>query len=139
MDANNAYLLYIYFHNLCVNTRAYTGGKGSVPPTETQSFHTFQILNSRVKNFKKLVWCSFSALRRLYTWTRATMTEVRMKNLFRMYIHPNRMGAIRDSVVKHLFLNAKPRTLEFGGSKRPFFNFLNIEFNLLYDHCNAVL
>jgi len=67
------------------------------------------------------------------------MTEVRMKNLFRMYIHPNRMSAIRDSVVKQLFLNAKPRTLEFGGSKRPFFDFFNIEFNLLYDHCTAVL
>jgi len=51
------------------------------------------------------------------------MTEVRMKNLFRMHIHPNRMGAIRDSEVKQLFLNAKPRKLEFGGSKRPFLVF----------------
>ena len=41
------------------------------------------------------------------------MTEVRMKNLFRMHIHPNRMAAIRDSQVKQLFLNAKPRRLEF--------------------------
>ena len=52
------------------------------------------------------------------------MTEVRMKNLFRMRIHPNRMGAVRDSEVKQLLLNAKPRKLEFGGSKRPFFVFL---------------
>ena len=38
----------------------------------------------------------------------ATMTEVQMKNLSRMHIHPNRMGAIRDREVKQLFLNAKP-------------------------------
>ena len=57
-------------------------------------------------------------------WTRATMTEVRMKNLFRMHIHPNRMGAIRDSEVKQLFLNVNPRRLEFGGNKRPFLLFL---------------
>ena len=45
------------------------------------------------------------------------MTEVRMKNLFRMQldIHPNRM------ILKQLFLNAKPRRLEFGGSIRSFF------------------
>ena len=51
------------------------------------------------------------------------MTEVRMKNLSRMelHIHPNRMGAICDSEVKQLFLNAKLRRLEFGGSKRTFF------------------
>ena len=42
------------------------------------------------------------------------MTEVRMKNLSRMQIHPNRMGAIRDSEVKQLFLDAKPQRLEFG-------------------------
>ena len=82
---------------------------------------------------------SFSALRRLYMWTRATMTEVRMKNLARMHIHPNRMGAIRDSEVKTLFLNAKPRRLEFGGNKRPVFSFF---FNLdliNFFHCTAVL
>ena len=56
-------------------------------------------------------------------WTRATMREVRMKNLFRMHIHPNRMGAIRDSKVKQLFLNAKPGRLEFGG-RRTFLGFL---------------
>jgi len=31
------------------------------------------------------------------------------------HIHPNRMN------LKQLFLNAKQRRLEFGGSKRPFF------------------
>ena len=51
------------------------------------------------------------------------MTEVRMKNLFRMHIHPNLVGAIRDSEVKQLSLIAKPQRLEFGGSKRPFFVF----------------
>ena len=45
-------------------------------------------------------------------------------NLSRMHMHPNRMVAIRDSEVKQLFLNAKPRRLEFGGSKRPFLVFL---------------
>ena len=46
------------------------------------------------------------------------MTEVRMKNLFRMQldIHPNRM------ILKQLFLNAKPRKLEFGSKKGIFFN-----------------
>ena len=33
------------------------------------------------------------------------MTKVRMKNLFRMHIHPNRM-VIRDTELKQLFLNA---------------------------------
>ena len=47
------------------------------------------------------------------------MTEVRMKNLSRLQIHPNRIGAIRDNEVKQLFLNAKPQRLAFGGSKRP--------------------
>ena len=48
-----------------------------------------------------------------------------MKNLFRMPIHPNLMSAIRDNKVKQLFLNAKPRRLQFGGSERPFLLFLN--------------
>ena len=42
------------------------------------------------------------------------MTQVRMKNLLRMHIHPNRKGAIRDYEVKQLFLNAKSRRFEFG-------------------------
>ena len=50
------------------------------------------------------------------------MTEVRMKNNA-LHIHLNRMGAIRDSEVKQLFLNAKPGRLEFGG-RRPFLGFL---------------
>ena len=44
-----------------------------------------------------------------------------MKNLFRMHIHTNRMGAIK---VKQLFLNAKLLRRKFGGSKRPFLVFL---------------
>ena len=35
------------------------------------------------------------------------------------------MSAIRDNKVKQLFLNAKPRRLQFGGSERPFLLFLN--------------
>ena len=68
------------------------------------------------------------------------MTEVRMKNLFRMLIaHSSlfRMVAIRDSEVTQLFLNAKPQKLEFGCSKRPF---LIIYLDLIYfGHCTAVL
>jgi len=36
------------------------------------------------------------------------------------------MGAIRDSDVKQLFLNAKPRSLEFGGSKNHFLLFFKL-------------
>ena len=57
-----------------------------------------------------------------------------------MHIHPNRMGAIKDSEVKELFLNAKPRRLDFGGSKRPFFLFFLFGFNLLYSfHCRFII
>jgi len=63
------------------------------------------------------------------------MTEVQMKNL--MHIHPNRMGAIRDREIKQLFLKAKPRRLEFGGSKRPFFvSYLDL---IYFIHSTAVL
>ena len=48
------------------------------------------------------------------------MTEVQMKNLSRMHMYPNRMGAIRDSKVKQLVLNTEPQRFEFGGSKRQF-------------------
>ena len=44
----------------------------------------------------------------------------------------HKIGAIRDSEVKHLFLNAKPRRVEFGGSKRPFF--LNLDL-VYFIHC----
>ena len=91
------------------------GGKGAVPhprPVKggprTQSLH---FLNHKLKSEKHkklvLICCSVSELRRLYTWTRTTTTEVRMKILFRMHIHPNRMGALKDSEVKQLFLNFK--------------------------------
>ena len=59
------------------------------------------------------------------------MTEVQMKNLSRMHIHPNRMGAIRDSEVKQFFLNAKPQKLEFGLEVVKD-HFLKFGFNLLY-------
>ena len=65
------------------------------------------------------------------------MTEGRMKNLFRMQIHPNQMGAIRASEVKQLFVYAKPRRLEFWVSKRPFlFFYLDL---IYFIHCTAVL
>ena len=54
-----------------------------------------------------------------------------MKNLSRMHIHPNWMGAVRDSEEKQLFFNVKPRRLEFGGSKRPFLYFFK-NLNLIY-------
>ena len=61
------------------------------------------------------------------------MTEVRMKNIFRINIHPNRMGD-SDSEVKQLFLNAKPRRFKFGGSKIPIFFFFLFGFFLLYPY-----
>ena len=65
------------------------------------------------------------------------MAEVRMKNLIRMQIQPNRIGAIRDSEIQQLFLNAKsvPRRLEFGHRKRPFF-YLDL---IYFIQCTAVL
>ena len=66
------------------------------------------------------------------------MTEVRMKNLFRMNIHPNQMGAIWDSKVKQLFLTAKPQRLQIGGSERSFLGFLNLDL-IYFIHCTAVL
>ena len=55
-----------------------------------------------------------------------------MKNLFRI-IHPNRMGAIRASEVKQLFLNAKPGRLEL------VINHLKKKLDSIYFiHCTAV-
>ena len=54
--------------------------------------------------------------------------EGRMKKLSRMHIHPNWIGAVRDSEVKQLFLNAKPRRVEF--EKKT--DFLKFGFNLLF-------
>ena len=53
-------------HFIRVCKGVYKGERGAEPPPRTQSFHTFHILNSRVKNIK-IFCCSFSALRRLYT------------------------------------------------------------------------
>ena len=64
------------------------------------------------------------------------MAEVRMNNLSRIQIPSNRMGAIGDNEVKQLFLNAKPRRLEFEGSKRPLFFNLDL---IYFIHCTAVL
>ena len=103
-------------------TRAYTGGaRGcSAPPKPVKGGQSelSHLLNLKLKSeeHKKLVCYSFSAQRRLNTWNRSPS-----ENIFRMYIHPNRMGAIRDSEVKQSCLNAKSRRFEFGGSKRPFF------------------
>ena len=71
------------------------GAKGAVPhprPVKNSEL-ALSIPKLKSEEHKKIVWCSFSALRRLYAWTiRATMTEVRMKNVFRMNIHPNQMA-----------------------------------------------
>ena len=64
------------------------------------------------------------------------MTDVTMKNLFRMHILPNRIGAIWDTKVKQFFLNAKPQRLNFGGSERPFFFNLDLIY-LIY--CTGLL
>ena len=86
-------------HTGVFQPRAYTReGRGKCPLVLSH----FSNLKLKSKEHRKLVCCSFSALRKLYRWTRATLTEVQMKNLSRMHIHPNQVGAIRDSKVKQL-------------------------------------
>ena len=86
-------------------------GGGVAPPPLNSELSNFSNLKLKSEEHNKLVCCTFSALRRLYIWTRASMTEGRIKYLSRI-IH--RMSDIRDSEVKQLFLNAKPRRLKFG-------------------------
>ena len=95
-----------------IHSRAYTRG-GGAKGALTQNFHTFPNLKLKSEEHKKLVFCLFSALKKLYTWTRPTMTEVRIKNLFRINIHLNRMGAFKENEEKQLFLNAMPQWLDF--------------------------
>ena len=104
-------------------------GGGEVHP-RTQSFHTFQILNSRVKIMKKISLLFFQTKKILYV-DQSHMTEARIKNLFRMQVHPHQVG--NQGEIKQLFLNAKSRRLEFGLSKIPFLVFcFFFGFNLLY-------
>ena len=87
------------------------GGKGAVPhprpvkggriPPRTQSFHSFQILNWRVKNIKKSL-LFIQCTKKIVYLNRSH--HDRSPN--EMHIYPNRMGAIRN--IKQLFLNAKP-------------------------------
>ena len=86
-------------HTGVFQPRAYTRGEGESAPLELSYFSNLKL---KSEEHRKLVCCSFSALKRLYRWTRATLTEVQMKNLSRMHIHPNRVGAIRDRKVKQL-------------------------------------
>ena len=63
------------------------------------------------------------------------MTEVRMKNLFRMQIYPNWMGAIRDSKLRQLFKMPSHEDWSLEVVKANFFNL-----DLIYFiHCTAVL
>ena len=54
----------------CVPPRPVKGGR-SPPPLELRAF-TLSNLKLKSEEHKKLACCSFSALRRLYSWTRAT-------------------------------------------------------------------
>ena len=90
------------------------------PPPQNSELSHFSNLKLKSEEHKKISLLFI----RLYTQTRATMTEVRMKILFRMHIYPNQISAIKQSEVKQIFLNAKPRKLEFGGSERPFLDFI---------------
>ena len=55
--------------------------------------------------------CSFSTLRRLTTWLRSTMSEQRLASLARMCIHRGKV--LRMSIDKIVFVNNKPRALEY--------------------------
>ena len=97
--------------------------KGGIDPPRTELSH-FSNLKLQSEEHKKISLLFIQCTKKIvYTRTRATMTEVRMKNLYRIHIHPYRMEAIRDSDVTQLFLNSKLRRLEFGGRKRPIFIF----------------
>ena len=69
----------------------YMGGKGYSAPWNSELLH-FSNLKLKSEEHKKIVCSTFSALWRLYRWTRATMTEVQMNNLSRMHTHPNRIA-----------------------------------------------
>ena len=99
------------------STRAYTGtvrdgsapqtfigGRSRHPPPRTQSFHAFQILNSRVENIKIISLLFIQCKKKIVNVDQSHHHRCPNENLFRMHIHPNRMGAIRDSAVKQLFL-----------------------------------
>ena len=51
----NVWQVYIERNVNALKGRIQGGGKGAVPPPRTQSYHTFQILNWRVKNIKKII------------------------------------------------------------------------------------
>ena len=102
-------------------------GGAATPPPQSQSFHTFQILNSRVENIK-IISLLFIQCKKIVYVDQRHHHRCANKNLFRMHIHPNRMGAIRDSAVKQLFLSLKVvKTI-----------FLNLDL-IYFIHCTAVL
>ena len=71
-----------------------------------------------LEEHKKCVCCSLCTKKIVYM-DQSHHDRSPNENLSRMQlqIHPIRMGVIRVSKVKQLFLHAKPRRLEFGGSK----------------------
>jgi len=55
--------------------RAYTRGEGALPPPLELRALKLSNLKLKSEEYRKLVCCTFSALRRLYTCTRATMKK----------------------------------------------------------------
>ena len=134
------FLLNFISNKKCPWLRAYTrgGARGQCHPLDlqryTQSFHTFQILNWRVKNIKNSLL--FIQCTKKIVYVNKSHHNRSPNKKSRMHIQPNQMGAIRDSKVKQLFSSAKPRRLEFWCSKTIFF--LNLEL-IYFIHCTAFL
>ena len=56
---------------------------------------------------------SFSMLRRLYTWLRASMKADRLDDLGRMHGHPIRLANITNDRIIDIFVGRGPRRLQF--------------------------
>ena len=103
------------YNNIYFGPRAYSGGGkgGSAPPQNSELSH-FSNLKLESEENKKISLLFIQCTKKIVYVNQSHHDRSLNENLSRMYIHPNRMGAIRDSKVKQLFLNAKPQSLEFG-------------------------
>ena len=58
---------------------------------------------------------SFSALRRLKTFLRSTMTECRLNNLFLLYVHKSMTDALDSSHIAKDFVSVNSRRINYFG------------------------
>ena len=58
---------------------------------------------------------SFSALRRLKTYLRSSMSEERLNNLLLLYVHKHRADSLDLAHIGDLFASANSRRQEFCG------------------------